>query len=600
MRHESVRSRRHRWNTWLRWVILVSVLVALGLLVGSSSAKAAPQDAGLPGIDICAQNAPFARTPEAGLAGLLGERPIKITTDDSPEHIWSTGGFAGLRANTYDLGCAVDPTSWMRVANASSDAKVSNLILSMGDAIVSVTDSVDRRSWQPGWVVSFLEDFAGRSVGIINTTIIGPFLVVGVIIAIALLLFRAHHGDLGSAATNTGWIFVVITVSALLITSPLLAAKFSQAGAGTVVAALNNSSDPSDGATNQIVKNVEYQGWLRRNFGSTESSSGETYGPRLLASTRISWAELDAIMAKPKKERPEAMEKLTDAKAKQFKDVAAKIKDVDKGAYRHLTGEESGSVETLVELAFVSASCFFRLATAILMITCTITLGLLAIIWLVLTPIIVQPRFGRQSGQDIGMGIVNSAVRATTYVLAAAVGSWLFGVYLQACMAPGMSLWWSLLLLILGSGIAWTIIRPDRKFLSIVSLGRVDGYGYVGNMLKTFVMAYVGGRIAGRAVANSIEDDETPAVQQERLSEDVQTPARTVHANIYTPTQPFVPEQPTHVDGEPIMGQVVHALPSGAPAYQRPTGEAPAPPVDSAESPYQPYQRTDDNEGART
>lgn len=596
MRHANDRGahRAQRGARW-GWMTLAGLALALFLLVVlAASASAAPQRApDIPLVEVCPKEAPFARTPESGLAGLLGERPLRITTDNSPEHIWSTGGFAGLRAHTYDLGCAIDPTSWMRVANASTDAKIANVILSVGDATVSLTDSIDRRSWQPGWVVSFLEDFVARASRIIDSTIIVPFLGLGLIAATGLGLYRAHRGDIGSAATDTGWIFVVITVSALLLLSPLIAAKVGQTAVGAMVSALNESSNPTDGATNQIVKNVQYQGWLRRNFGNAESAAAETYGPALLASTRISWAELDQINALERDERPEAIKKLTDLKAEQFKAIAGKVENADPIAYRHLTGKELGSIETLVELLFVFAACFFRIATAILIITCTITLALLAIIWLVATPILPLPRVGRFSGQEMGMGLVNSAVRATVYVLMAALGSWLFGIYLQACMAPGMSLWWSLLLLLIGSGIAWTLIRPDRKFLSIVSLGRIQGYGYVGSLIKGLLMAYVGGRVAGGAAAD--ERDREPEPVQERLSEDVHTQPRTVYANVYNPTRPFVPERPTHVDGEPIVGSVINALP----AYERPVSN-PSPPPDRAESPYQPYERSDDSEGART
>lgn len=577
-----------------RWAFLM----ALFTLVFCAPASASPQRApDIPGIEICPKEAPFAATPESGLAGLLGERPVKITTDNSPEHIWTTGGFAGLRSHTYDLGCAMDPTSYTRVTYARMDSSITNAITSIGDSIVSLTDSVDRRAWEPGWVVSFLQDFATRATGIINTTILIPFLGLGLLATTALLLFRAHHGDIGTAASAVGWTLIVMTVSSLLLLSPLLASKTAQMTGGATVAALNNGANPSDAATNQIVKNVQYQGWLRRNFGSAQTWVGTKYGPDLLASTRVSWAELDRINALPVDDQPDARKELTDRKAEEFKAIAEKIENKDPIAYRYVTGEEAGSAETLVELLFVLASCAFRLAASVLMIICTITLVLLAIIWLVAAPIIVLPSVGRFSGQEMGMSLANSAVRALGYVLAAAIGSWLFGIYLQAAMAPGMTLWWSLLMLVLGSGIAWTVIRPDRKFLSIVSLGRVDGYGYVGRLLTSAAIAYFTGRIAGRTAAREVlDDDEEP----ERLSEDVSQPTRTVHANIYNPARPFVPETPTTVDAEPLQGKVIQSLPSGVPAYERSTGEqeTPAPPPDGASSPYTPYERTDDNEGA--
>lgn len=583
---------KRRWNSRLRLFLFFCAAGLLLIVWAASSSDAAVRSVDIPGVEVCPKQAPFAATPETGLAGLLGERPIVVTSDNSPDHIWSTGGFAGLRSHTYDLGCAIDPTSWARITNASADSAIANTITSIGDGLVSLTDSVDRRAWEPGWVVAFLDDFAARATGVVNTSILVPFLALAITFATIVLLYRAQSGDMSSAATNVGWVFIVITISSLLLLSPMLASEVSQTAAGTLVATLNDGANPSDAATNQVVKNVQYQGWLRRNFGSAVTPVAATYGPDLLASTRVSWTELDSINALDPKDQPKAREALTKTKADQFKDIAAKVEAEDPTAYRYLTGQESGSTETVVELLTVVAACAIRLAVAILMIACAIVLVMLAIFWLVLTAAILQPRIGRRTGQELGMGLINNAIQATVYVLIAAVGSWLFGVYLQACMAPGVSLWWSLLLLMIGTGIAWAAIGPIAKFKAIVSFGRADGHSIIGRLLKTALISYVGGSFAGAAVAKAVEDK---VQEPERLSEDVTTPT-VVQANIYHPTPAFVPETPTTVDAEPLTGHIVNALPA---AYEVHVDASDIPPPDDASSPYTPYERSDDNEGAR-
>lgn len=537
----------------------------------------------VPGVDVCSKNAPFAHTPQEGLAGLVGERPLKVTTTTTPETVWSTGGFAGMRPYTYDLGCALDPTSWSRVTLAGTESGIATVITDIGNSVVSLTDSVDRRAWAPGWTTTFLTDFAHRSSDVINLSIIGPFMAAGLVLAGLLLLRYAHRGDTGTTANSLGWILLVLTVSTVILATPVVASTWAQRGGGSLVATLNNGQNASDATTNTIVKNVQYQGWLRRTFGSDQTEVGKVYGPRLLASLRVSWAELDAAKT------PKARNDLIEAKQKDFETIAAKVKDADPIAYRHLTGEESGAVVALVETTFAVAASFFRLATSLLMIVCTITLVLLAVIWLVLTPILVLspgPR-SRFSGQEIGIGLFNSATRALGYVFGAAIGSYLFGVYLQACLQPGMSLWWSLLLLILGSSIAWTILRPDRKMLEIISLGRVRGYGALGKFITTAAWAYLGGQIAGRVAGSRISDRQEETA---RMSETIPA-ASVVYADIYSPAQPFVPETPTHVDGETLpTGAHQRALP-----YER---TAPPAPPDSADSDYTPYERSDDDEGA--
>lgn len=576
----------------IRWIALILFTgLLIGLAVASAPRSDAAASAGVPFIDVCPKNAPFAATPEAGLAGMMGERPLHITTDNSPEHIWSTGGFAGLRSHVYDLGCAADPTSWMRIAGASSDSKMTNALGEIGDGLTALTDSVDRRAWQPGFITSFLKDFASRATGVIEVEIVIPFLALGIILAVGLLLWRSHGGEMGAAATGVGWIFVVITITGLILLTPLLISTTSQQVGGGLVGTLNNGSSPSDAQTNQIVKNVQYQSWLRRNFGSTDTAVGTTYGPDLLASTRVSWAEMDAIEALPLDRQSAAREALTEKKAEQFKAIAAKIKEADSTAYKYLTGEESSSVGAAADLAFVVAGNAMRLMVALLMITATLTIFLLGIIWTVATPVLILPRIGRFTGQEMGMNLINGAVRAVAIVMVAAVGSWLFGVFLQAALAAP-TMWWSLLLLIIGTGIAWAVIGPIEKFKAIVTLGRSDGRSILARYLGGLAMAYVGGRIGGRAAGREInEHDDEPVV--ERLSEDTPSP-KVVYANVYTPTAPFRPEQPTTVDAEPLQGKVVHTLPTG-PAYER--GPA-APPDAAGASPYEPYERTDDHEGA--
>ena len=566
-----------------RWMFVLACMTALLCIAVAGQAKAV----GIPGIEVCPKNAPFAATPDSGLAGMLGERPIQITTDNDPKHIWSTGGFAGMRSHTYDLGCAVDPTSYARVINANTGSSVANAFLSVGDGMVALTDSIDRRAWQPGWILGFLSGLSTSALGSINAVILLPYLGLALILATVMMLWRAHDGKYSRVALNVGWIIAALTIASLILLIPLAASKAGQGIGGVAISTLYDGKNPSDSVTNQIVENVEYQGFLRRNFGGQKSTLGEKYGPELLASTRVSWAEMDAINALPADKQADARKALTDKKADQFKAIAAKIKDADPTAYLYLTGGQMGTLETVVEVMFLFFACISRLAVAVLAIACVIVLTILSIGWVFLLPAIVLPGTGRFDGRALGMTMINGAQKAMLYVAEAALTTWVFNLYLKACIAPGMNLGWSLLLLILGSVVAWMIIAPVKKLKSILTLGKADGTSYVANLAKsllaTSLIGSVGGLFAARSI-NKHEDEQEQ--QQDRLSE-----AEVVHATIYTPTAPFVPERPTTVDAEPITGSVVGALPM----YERPAPEAPPP---TAESPYIPYERSDDNEGA--
>jgi hypothetical protein len=592
---------KHKGNA-PRYLALLGILVLAGILIGvsfASSAKAAaPEAANIPGIELCEPDAPFALTPKSGVAGLLGERPKQITTDNSPDHIWSTGGFSGLKSYTYDLGC--NPKDWFRNANANGGSAFSNLVMSTGDAMVSLADSTDRRAWSPTWVMSFLDDFAIRAMGMSNTLLILPYLGISLAAVTVLMLLRAREGNISAQAKSTGWIMVVLAITSGLLLFPMITAKAGTRVGVESVAALNGGDNPSDAVTNQVVKNVQYQGWLRRNFGD-DTVAAEKYGPALLSTVRVSWAEMDAVEAKPKEERAKARAALTKKKGDQFKGIAAKIKKDHKNAYRHLTGEvQVGPVETIVEVLFVAMACILRIAISILMIACVISLTILTIFWVLLTPALILPETKRFSGQRVGMGLISNSALTVRYVLEAAVGSWLFGLYLQACMAPGLNLWWSLLLLVLGTVVAWMTIAPFKKLKSILSLGRADGTSYMAKVAKMAMATYapmVTGAVAAWRVNK--HTDEKAEEAEEKLSENRPQP-QIVEAKIFNPGE--APDMWSHTQHFPDADRT---LPTGGPQplpsrplYQR--GDSPPPPEDKKESPYQPYERTDDNEGART
>lgn len=74
-------------------------------------------------------------------------------------------------------------------------------------------------------------------------------------------------------------------------------------------------------------------------------------------------------------------------------------------------------------------------------------------------------------------------------------------MYANAAMAPGMSAAWSLILLIIGSVLFWSILRPDKKMLSLFTMGRTSGASSMARFLRGMAMAVVAGRTAGSAAA---------------------------------------------------------------------------------------------------
>lgn len=495
---------------------MLPVLLGLGILLGTGPANASVErtfDAGLPGIDICDPTPPLADSPSTGVIGTLGEPPHRITPRGDETTIWSSGGFAGMTSTPYDLGCAGNPGSYLRMAKANADAATTNTLSTFAFAVTSLADSIDRRAWNPVWLKEFLGNFSSDVAAIITNKILFVLLAVGMAASSLLMLIKFRDGNMVGAAQGVAWVLVVLALGAFLLVGPSLAATSAQSAGSGLVAAMNGGRDASDAATDRATEAIHYQAWLRRTFGSEQTEVGTKYGMALLDSQRITWAEREQVYGDPK-----ALQSLREYKAGQFEEIAKKVKAEDPGAYQWLTREKEGSGISLVEACFALAAGFFRIAVDLLMLIAIVGLVFLACFFLALLPFLVTP-----AGYVLGIGMLNTAARAVGYVGIAAIGSFLFGIYLQAALQPGQSAWWSILLLVVGTIIAWTMIRPDRKALSLMTMGRVNGSGKLMKLLTGLTLSYVGGRVAGKRAAREFTEREFDLTPEP--SENVAAPA---------------------------------------------------------------------------
>jgi hypothetical protein len=593
---------------FVSWCVLGVLACLAAIIVGGSKAHAATgPETGIPFFDVCPNDAPYPALPTQGLPGQVGERPLKVTNDNDPAHIWSTGGFGGLQSHPYDLGCALDPSSWMKITSANTDASISNGIVGVAQTGTSLTDSMDRRAWQPGYVTSFLRSFAARMIDVVQVKVLIPLLGLGIAIAAGMTLWAHRRGNVSGAAHNLGWVAFVLLVTTMILSAPLGLSMWTQDAGNAVSATLNNNVNASDGATNATVKAVHYQGWLRRTFGAERSSTAETYGMDILSSQRLTWTEYDQANRLKGKVRGQYVKDLVKAKSKKFKDTAKKIKEADPIAYKHLTGEIPGSAMTPVEVGFSLGNSAFRLVVDYLVIMCVLVLLVLAVLWVAATPYLVTPR-----GEQMGRGLIDNGVRAIVYVGEAALATWGFTIWLDAAMAPGMSAWWSLLLLLIGVSIFWIALSPMHKIGSLMSLGHMNGSGKLMGFIKTAAMAYVTGNIAGAVAGKKVAEEIVPEKSEDAPSVPVPPPAPpvvpVVKAKIYNPGE--APQMWSREEHFPDADRTLPVggpdpLPSGAPAgeqfYQRtdPDGTTVPPPEDATtapDEPFEPYQRTDDND----
>jgi hypothetical protein len=556
---------------------IVTALVAAIVLVGVAGASAAPAP-GLGPIHICHPTAPVPSDPESDLPGVFLTAPKTPPAETTPiapvdpNHLLETSGFSGMSPITYDLGCGLDLTTYGRQINAWEDSALGDKVVLLGQSATAASDAISRWAFDPAWITALLGHFTSTAVSVITVRILAPGLGVGLLACTLLLLKRARRGDTAGVASALCWSLIVIVLLSLVALKPTAASLATQKGLGGVTASLYGGSDPAAAATDATMRAVHYEGWLRRTFGTSDSDTAATYGPALLATTRITWAEQEATdparatSDADRQARIHARTALLTAKEDQFRKVAGEVKAADPDAYRWLTGEHGSAGVAIYETAFALVAAGFRIAVDLLIVLCLILICVLGIAWLLASPYLVTPR-----GEAMGRNLLDSTGRALGYVVTAGLGSWLFTIFSQFVLQPGWPSWVSFLMMAIGSFMFWSVLRPDRKAMAIISNGNVHGRS---RMLHSLIRRGVGLGIHTwiahhaveqfRATAAELRPEAGPSAEEAAEAGQQFTGPRPAPAPVFTP--PPVP--PTTRPGPAVTPA---GIPVGRP--QPTTGE---------------------------
>lgn len=535
--------------------------------------------------DSCEPQAPTPQHPDTGLAGFFYDPPGSIPPPTDPWNpadnttIFQQYGFAGFGGSTYDLGCAFDITNWGDAIGASSGNRATNVIVGVAVAATAATSGLEAQVYDPAWVDGLLGTFADRTIEVVRDAAWLRYMPVALIIAGTALAFRSGtRGDMSGATTGIAWMLLVIGLSAMVITGPLQGAKYVQglteaASAELSTAATqgmtgNPGADPvsaSTAASAAVVEAVHYNGWLRRTFGSSNSDVAAEYGPRLYKASTMTWREHAASAD------PAQAERILEAKAAAWNEAAAAIKEQHPAAYRWMQGKEDRTTAALLELAAALSVALVRGAALFLVALAIIAVVVFGVVWLCASPWLVQPR-GRRAGERL----LNAMARAVGYGFVGLFGWFGFSMYVEVVLDPGTGLseWPALVFLLLGAFVTWSVVRPDRKALSLATMGRVNGSSRTLRRL-TGLLAVKGlehkSRMAAAQSARGDTDDEgdDPADSREPRTyrhrpEDQSTPPPPAPAS----GRP-VPQQRALPTPEPLEGVVVDT-----PARE-PAGEVP-------------------------
>ncbi|MGH3357017.1 MAG: hypothetical protein ACRDOJ_14055, partial [Nocardioidaceae bacterium] len=449
--------------------LLLAVAVAVGLLLVSPASAFAFGDC---------KEAPTPEVPGRGMAGVFGGAPDRLPPVEDPfapgarTTIFQQYGYAGLRWDTYDLGCGPDVT---RSPDAVIGTAMSNWGMNLPISLAALTSSVTEVAFEPTFLNVF-DPMISNVSSVLYERLFSPWSPVILVLVGALLLVRARRASLATSAAAVGWALAVLFLAVALFRWPVVAGHFADdtvtTTLGSVAGALNSQEEvsPAVAVSSSVHESILYRNWLAGEFGSAESSAARQYGPELFKAQALTWREAAILEADP-----DRGQEIIEDKKERFEEVAADIKEADPAAYEYLTGKQS---DTRVGYALLSTVATF-LALPFLLVSALLLLGSFLVVRLA---VMLFPAFATLGlfpparGLVIGIGRVVGAalVNAVVFGVGAAVTVLGIGLILDPdSRLPG---WLALVLMPLFSFVMWFALKPFRRLTAMAGT-RANPFG---------------------------------------------------------------------------------------------------------------------------
>ncbi|MGH3382973.1 MAG: hypothetical protein ACRDO1_00190 [Nocardioidaceae bacterium] len=436
----------------------------------------------VPGVawaDLDCKESPTPDMPGHGLTAFFENAPDKLPPDRDPfaknanTTIYEQYGFAGLRWNTYDLGCGPDAA---RSPDGVIGTSISNWMMNAPLALAALTASVTEVAFEPDFLDVFDPTIA-RVSGALHDSLFASWMPVVLAALGVLLLYRAKRSSLATSTAAVGWALMIILVATALFRWPIAAGHFADATVtttlGSVVNGINDRGrdvGPATAVASSVQESIFYRSWLAGELGSTDSKTARKYGPDLFEAQALTWREARIL-----EEDPDRGRDIIDKKRDRFGDIADEIRESDPTAYEFLTGKRS---ETRVGYAFLATLATF-LALPFLLISSLLLLGSFLIVRLA---VMLFPAFATLGvfpsargivlgvGRTVGAALVNAVI----FGIGAAVTVLCIGLILDP--ASRLPPWLTLVLLPLFSFVMWYALKPFRR-LTAMTTSTADPFG---------------------------------------------------------------------------------------------------------------------------
>lgn len=444
-------------------VPLLGLVVFLFLPVGASASPAPSA------LDLDCLESPTPDMPGTGLAGFFSPTPdnpparVDSEAIAADANLYEQYGFAGLRWNTYDLGCGPGAA---RNPEAVIGTALSNWLMNIPVSVAALTASVTDAAFHPSFLDVF-DPMLSRVSTALHVSLFERWVPAALALLGLILVAHARGLALSSTAGAVAWALLVLAVAAALFRWPVEAGHGADESVTRILSSAVNglqgdsSADPADATASSIQNSILYTSWLAGELGSTTSETAKRFGPLLFRAQTLTWREAAIVGADP-----DAGQQIIESKRRAFADLAAIIKQSDPTAYDHLTGRRAdtrigyallATVATLLALPFLLVSSLMLLGSylvvrlAVMLFPAFATLGVLPAARGAVTGI----------GRTVGAALVNSVI----FGIGAAVAVVVMGAILDpATLLPP---WLRLVLLPVASLILWVALKPFRRLSSM-------------------------------------------------------------------------------------------------------------------------------------
>lgn len=501
---------------WRRRVAAVLLaLLGLGLigvmLPGTASA--------IPGLPDC-KEAPTPEVPGRGVEAFFQPAPSTLPKVSDPfaagstTSIYEQYGYAGLRWNTYDLGC----TGGAGSPEASVGSTVANWLFTIPKAVVAATGALLGAAYEPSFLKVF-DPLVQTVVDALRKSVFDQW--AGLVLAGMgfLIVWRARQSSLRTTAAALGWALFVMMLATVLFRWPVAAGQAADTTVVSTMSAVTSSLNQSDGAgrssTGRLAASnlhdaLLYQVWLGGQFGDANSVAARKYGPQLFDAQALTWSQAATL-----NQDAAAGQRIFEAKKAKFKQLAAQVQAEDPDAYEYLTGRRSDARIGFSALALLAVAC----AVPFLLVSSLLVIGALVItrFAVMLFPAIATlGLFPAMRSLVIGVGntVAAAVLNALVFGISAAVMVKAYGVV----MAPGNGLpsWLVVALVLLLTLVMWFALRPFQRLTGMVAPGRnhfADAAGALGTVTRGLgraggrLVTTAAGVIVGEQVVKSKTDD---------------------------------------------------------------------------------------------